>query len=285
MSIGPTHPETASPGLGTEAAVPTRFSSVKRERLYEDVARQLISTIVAGDIPEGSFLPSEPRLIAEFGASRTVIREALKVIAAKNLVEVEHGLGTRVKPSSEWNIFDPDVIAALARNAPLMRRLLHDLFAIRWMLEPQIARAAALERETDEVERMRGLVERMEGLVNDDRAFFEQDVRFHRALLGASHNVVLERMFDPIQELLRTSKLQVVTVTSADSRRESNEGHAAVLDAVEQRDPDTAERQMRDHLKLTARELELAEKTVLGGETGRVGSGRQGRSRGHRQTK
>jgi DNA-binding FadR family transcriptional regulator len=257
--------------------MPASFSSVKRERLYEDVARQLVSTIVAGEVPEGSFLPSEPRLIAEFGASRTVIREALKVIAAKNLAEVEHGLGTRVNPSSEWNIFDPDVIAALARNAPLMRRLLHDLFAIRWMLEPQIARAAALEREAEEIERMRGLVEAMEGLVDDDRPFFEQDVRFHRALLVASHNVVLERMFDPIQELLRTSKLQVVTVTSADSRRESNRGHAAVLDAVERRDPDAAEREMRDHLKLTARELELAEQTVLRAEPGDTLGGTHGR--------
>jgi GntR family galactonate operon transcriptional repressor len=241
------------------------FSTVKRERLYEEVVRQLVDTIVAGEIPEGSFLPSEPRLIEQFGASRTVIREALKVIVAKKLAGVEHGLGTRVSPSSEWNLFDPDVIAALARNKPLMRRLLHDLFSIRWMLEPQIARAAAQQRDADDLAKMREFVEAMDVLVDEDRLFFEQDVRFHRALLAASQNVVLERMFDPIQELLRTSKLQVVTVTSPASRRESNHGHAAILDAVERGDSEAAEREMRAHLRLTARELELAEHTVLDG--------------------
>jgi GntR family galactonate operon transcriptional repressor len=238
------------------------FLAVNRGRLYEEVARQLVGAIVAGEIAEREFLPSEPQLVSQFAASRTVIREAVKVIVAKNLAEVERGVGTKVRPAAEWNIFDPDVIDALASNTAMVRRLLSDLLAIRWMVEPQIARAAAERAEPQDVETMHGCVEAMEGLVDQPAPFFEQDVRFHRTLLAASHNVVLERMFDPIQALLQLSKERVVAVTSTSSRRQSNRGHSAVLRAIERGDGTAAERELRHHLKLTARELELANRTI-----------------------
>jgi GntR family galactonate operon transcriptional repressor len=236
----------------------SNFTTVNRGRLYEEVATQMVEAIVTGAIPEGDFLPSEPRLAEQFGASRTVIREAVKVIVARKLARVEPGLGTRVCPAGEWNIFDSDVIAAIGRNRPLMQQLLSDLFAIRWMLEPQVARLAAAERQPAELEVMSDCVKAMEGLVAEPVPFFEHDMRFHGAILAASHNVVLSRMFDPIQELLRTSKLQVLIVTSPESRQESNDGHAAILHAIERQHAPAAEKQMRGHLELTAQELELA---------------------------
>src|SRR5438045_3520084 len=120
----------------------------KRTRRASHVVEELAERIVSGQIPDGAFLPPEPALVAEFGFSRTVIREALKVLEERGLVRIVHGRGTIVQPRETWQLLDPLVIRlALAHDDDLT--LLHHLAEVRRILEREMARLAA-ERVTDE---------------------------------------------------------------------------------------------------------------------------------------
>src|SRR5205823_2276207 len=113
---------------------PARFASV--------IVQELAQQIIGGALAEGDVLPTEPALCEEFGFSRTVVREGLKLLEERGLVRVEQGRGTTVQPRSSWNLLDPVVLRiALAHDHDMS--LLDDLMAVRVVLERELARAAA----------------------------------------------------------------------------------------------------------------------------------------------
>src|SRR5689334_22373101 len=97
-----------------------RFARRGPKRLHASITEDVAAAIVAGDIPPGAFLPTEMNLAGQFGVSRTVIREAVKVLATKGLVEVRHGQGVRVLPHQSWNAFDPLILHLRERNGGLL---------------------------------------------------------------------------------------------------------------------------------------------------------------------
>src|SRR5436190_11103008 len=128
---------------------PARFASV--------VVEELAEAIVGGSLAEGDVLPTEPALCEQFGFSRTVIREALKMLEERGLVRVEQGRGTSVQPRASWNLLDPLVLRlALAHDNELA--LLDDLIAVRRLLEQEMARAAAVRLTDDDVATLSGIV-------------------------------------------------------------------------------------------------------------------------------
>src|SRR5688500_491622 len=110
----------------------------KPPRLYEEVARDLGEAIARGRFATGDFLPTEQALAKEYGASRNVVREALKVLSARGMVEVLHGRGTRVAPRHQWQLLDQ--LVHLVRED---RRVPHDLVELRRLLELEMAALAA----------------------------------------------------------------------------------------------------------------------------------------------
>src|SRR6185437_6136358 len=119
---------------------PARFASV----IVEELAQQIIS----GALAEGDVLPTEPALCEEFGFSRTVVREGLKLLEERGLVRVEQGRGTTVQPRDAWNLLDP-VVLRIALEYDTDLSLLDDLIVVRRELEREMARAAA-KRLSDE---------------------------------------------------------------------------------------------------------------------------------------
>jgi DNA-binding FadR family transcriptional regulator len=219
---------------------PRRRVWAKPPRLYEEVARDLSQAIGEGRYAEGGFLPTEQDLAVGYGASRNVVREALKLLSARGLVEVLHGRGTRVLPRRQWQ--PQDQLIALIREDPQIPRHLVEL---RRLLEGEVAALAAARATGEQIAAMRATVEAMGG-AGDPVALVEQDVRFHQLLAEASGNVLVPLVLEPLGQLMRASRLATVQVPGAIER--SAAAHRAILRQIERRDAGGARRTMHRHV-------------------------------------
>jgi DNA-binding FadR family transcriptional regulator len=160
---------------------PVRFAAV----VVEEIAQQIISGVLVVD----DVLPTEPVLCERFGFSRTVIREALKLLEERGLVRVEQGRGTSVQPRHAWNLLDPTVLRiALAHDRDMT--LLDDLVRVRRVLEREMACAAASRLSDDELTALAENLEQMEASFDDYERFRAFDLAFHAIIMKASGNEV-----------------------------------------------------------------------------------------------
>jgi DNA-binding FadR family transcriptional regulator len=160
---------------------PARFASV--------VGEELAQRIISGALATGDVLPTEPALGEEFGFSRTVIREAVKMLEERGLVRVEQGRGTTVQPRDAWNLLDPVVIRiALEYDHDLS--LLDSLVTVRAVLEREMARAAASRVTEAELATLAESIEEMEATYGDYERFRVADQAFHAGIMRASGNEV-----------------------------------------------------------------------------------------------
>jgi GntR family galactonate operon transcriptional repressor len=228
-----------------------RESNVAPKRLHEQVMRAITERIVTGEWAAGASLPSEAELCVQFGVSRSSVREALRVLAEKGLIEVRHGLGTRVNPTERWDFLDA-LVLSVRRQHPTtaMVGMIRDLIEARRIVECEVAALAAERATHADLEWLHQALQGMRHSVNDSTAFAEADFDFHRALLETTRNRVLIRMADPIRELLEYS-LQA-TDSVADSLSRALADHEALFDAVKAHDPEAARAAMRAHLDSTA---------------------------------
>jgi DNA-binding FadR family transcriptional regulator len=134
--------------------------------LARAVTAELVGRIVRGVHPPGAPLPPEPALCETFGVSRTVIREAVKILQEKGLVQVRQGSGTTVTPPTRWNMLDELVLGATIEEDESLA-VLDDLVVTRRLLESDMANVAARLATADAVDRLRALVDRMDELVDD----------------------------------------------------------------------------------------------------------------------
>lgn len=169
-------------------------------RLVELLGRRILGE----RLPPGALLPREAELALEQGASRTAIREALKVLSAKGLVETRRKLGTRVRPRAAWNLLDPDVLAWQAAEgaSPALTRHLVEL---RRMVEPEAARLAALRRSDDQLAAITAAAAAMRASLGDPAAYYAADLAFHRALFAASGNPLIDRLGAIVSAVLAVS--------------------------------------------------------------------------------
>ena len=153
------------------------------------VAEELADQIIGGRSPAGAVLPAEPALGDRFGFSRTVIREALKLLEERGLVRVEQGRGTTVRSRDAWNLLDPLVIRiALAYDDDMA--LLDNLITVRRVLEREMARAAAPRVTDEDLAALEANLEQMEASYDDYERFRTFDQRFHAIVMKASGNEV-----------------------------------------------------------------------------------------------
>ncbi len=166
------------------------------------LARSLGEAILGGTYQPGDALPGELELAQKYGVSRTLIREALKSLAAKGLIESRKKAGTRVRPRSEWQLFDPHVLAwRLETGAE--EKLALDLLQMRAALEPAAAAAAARSQNAPAIDAIAAAFEQMELTAHDRSEFAEPDLRFHKAILAASGNEFMVAFGSIIEAALR----------------------------------------------------------------------------------
>jgi DNA-binding FadR family transcriptional regulator len=209
------------------------------------VAGKIGRRIVSGQYRPGDTLPTEPRIQAEFGVSRTAVREAIRLLSAKGLTASRPKIGTRVRPTVDWNMLDPDVLRWQLDQSP-SEEFIHALFEMREIIEPAAAERAAERATPEELDRM-GVA--MDGIQNEARASPEQikaDIDFHMAILEASRNPLLRSVGAMIASALSISfSLGWRTVMAEDAVLQ----HRAVYDAIRRRDGEQAFLAMRKLLR------------------------------------
>lgn len=237
----------------------------RRPRVMPDVVRALARDIFAGRYPSGSLLPRESDLGDAYGVSRTVIREALKVLAAKGLVSSRPRIGTTVCDPDNWNIIDPQVLEWHAPHL-LDDRLFDAILETRRAIEPLVAELAASRATLQEVADLELAWQGMADAANDVEQFSRSDIAFHQILYAASHNPVFRQIGGLIDAALKFV-LETTATTSNDQRSEAIKAHRAMVEALRMRDAAAARQAASDILDLAARDLAAA-KSINTGKTG-----------------
>nr|WP_293037880.1 FadR/GntR family transcriptional regulator [Paraburkholderia sp.] len=224
----------------------SRRTVIQRD-LHGTVAFELGSAILRGDYAPAQVLPREAELMEMFDVSRTVLREALRTLTSKGLVESRPRVGTRVRAREAWNLLDVDVLDWYAGVAPPLAFALK-LQEMREMVEPFAAGLAASAHDADALAVLREAHEAMVGARNVDE-WVRADLRFHLAMLAACRNELLV----PLGALIaRTLEGQLrVNATRADVFNAALPEHTAVFDAIADRDAPRATSAMAELLRTT----------------------------------
>jgi DNA-binding FadR family transcriptional regulator len=206
---------------------------------HDLVASTIGRGIIEGDFPTGSILPGDGDLMERFGVSRTALREAMKTLAAKGLIESKTRVGTRVLDETRWNWFDPDILAWRLQTGVDIA-FLSRLFEIRLALEPLAAAAAACFRSEADLVAIRTAWERMSRLPTTREDFTAADLAFHRGILDASANPFLHSIGSVIEAALAISFM--ISSPADDDERvlHSSRQHRAIYDAIANRDAQAA---------------------------------------------
>jgi len=208
-----------------------------RRSLHGQVAHDIGSRILQGDLQPGQILPNEATLSAELSVSRTALREAIKVLAAKGLVESRPKTGTKIRPRESWNFLDPDILSWLFASGP-NRQAAIILFEVRQIVEPQAAAMAAERADADQITGIRKAYQEMAAADGDVEAGIEPDLRFHQLILAATGNELLRSLGAMIETALAASFK--VSSSHPDVKLNSLDLHKSVLDAIIAGDPDGA---------------------------------------------
>jgi DNA-binding FadR family transcriptional regulator len=208
--------------------------------------------IVSGQIPPGARLPVR----APVRASRGVVREAVRVLAAKGLVVSRPKTGTRVRPPESWNLLDPDVLA-WRQEGPGPRAFLGKLTEVRLLIEPGAAELAARRAGPEQIASLRAALRDMRDALDlsppDHEAYNEADIRFHHAIVQACDNQVLEQMGNVVNTALLVAFDAAIRVPGL--ARGSLPRHQAILDAIRRRQPNRARDTMRRLVRNTGRAI------------------------------
>jgi len=242
----------------TEAARTPRQGppKVRRPRVMPDVVRALATDILGGRYEPGTLLPRENDLCTEYGVSRTVIREALKVLAAKGLVLGRPKVGTMVCDSDAWNVIDPQLIEWHSPET-MDHKLLDSILETRRAIEPLVAEFAALRATMQEIADVETAWRGMADCVGDVDGFTRHDIEYHRIIYAASHNPIFRQIGNLIDPALRFA-LQASAENSVDERSASIEAHYALVEALRLRNPAGARRATEEILGIATRDLSTA---------------------------
>jgi len=168
-------------------ATPNRERMPFSRNMHSSLAHQIGRDIVGGVYPPGTLLPNEVDMCTRFAVSRTTLREAYSVLNAKALITARPKVGTRVRPKSDWNMLDPDVLAWHLQTVPT-RDFIADLYTLRQIVEPAAAALAATARKRQTIERIAAAYADMERFKDGGGDLVDADLRFHLAILEATGN-------------------------------------------------------------------------------------------------
>ncbi len=243
-----TRPDGAQPD--EEGAPPAKAPAAGRRRnLHKYLANTLGRDIVGGVYRPGDQLPTEFALRDQLAVSRTALREAYRVLAAKGLITSRPNVGTRVRPRADWNLLDPDVLGWQLEVTPSLD-FMTELFDLRLMVEP-LAAARAAETGTPELlARIAAAYADMERFKDGAGDLIKADLRFHQAILAASGNALISALGG----LINTALVGSFKLSWDGAARMSGQRllqHKAVLDGISVRRPDAARAAMVELLEVT----------------------------------
>eukprot|EP00036_Acanthoecidae_sp_10tr_P007183 CAMPEP_0182934742 /NCGR_PEP_ID=MMETSP0105_2-20130417/36748_1 /TAXON_ID=81532 ORGANISM="Acanthoeca-like sp., Strain 10tr" /NCGR_SAMPLE_ID=MMETSP0105_2 /ASSEMBLY_ACC=CAM_ASM_000205 /LENGTH=235 /DNA_ID=CAMNT_0025073631 /DNA_START=178 /DNA_END=885 /DNA_ORIENTATION=- len=206
--------------------------------LSVQVAKEIGRRVVAGSLEPGTLLEEENSLAERYQVSRVVIRDAVKILVGKGLLDVRRGIGTKVRPRSEWTLLDDDVLAWHI-TAPPNQHFISQLMDVRLAFEPKAARWAAERANPEALKEIEEAVVRMEQESGSLEKFIVADALFHQAVLRAAQNEFLTSMEGMIYSALLVS----VRITNQDPRKNSDsvKFHRDLYEIIAKGDGDGAE--------------------------------------------
>jgi len=215
----------------------------KRESLHKQVADQLQELIVAESLLPGEKLPGERELAERMGVSRTVIREAIRVLSDRGLVRVKSGCGTYVQEFSH-----KDAAASIELFLKLKHdaRTFRDVYEVRRMIEAEAAGLAAQRAMHEDYRAMERAIAGMEANVDDPETYTRQDVAFHSAVVAATHNDLLIVLSKPISDLL--TEMVRVSLFIPHAAEHGLVYHRRILRAIRSGDAEQARQAMLEHI-------------------------------------
>ncbi len=218
------------------------YTQIESARLYERIVEQIEQRIIQGDLHVGDQLPPERELCERFGVSRTAVREAVKALRQKGLLETYPGRGTFITNGTSQ---------AVRHSLNLMVRLgrtgsAEHLVQVREILEPEIAALAASNVTNEQLAAMSQAITAMDTALNDAEGFVEADLDFHLALAEATGNDIIPILIDSIVDLLREQRKGIFLTPGGPQRGQLH--HKRILKAIQQHNPDAARKAMCAHL-------------------------------------
>jgi GntR family transcriptional regulator, transcriptional repressor for pyruvate dehydrogenase complex len=232
----------SSPKLARAGDSPV-YKVVRTSRLYEQIVQQIEDSVLNGTLKPGDQLPAERELAQRLGVSRTAVREAVKALREKGLVEAYSGRGTFITDGTSQaarQSFDLMIKVGQQEGAPHLAEL-------RLILEPGIAALAAVRAKEDDLAAMREAVAVMDRAQDDPEAYIEADLDFHLALAETVANPLILSLIDSIVGLLREQRIKIFNVEGGPQRGQFH--HKRILEAMERREAEMARNAMRAHLE------------------------------------
>ena len=232
------------------------LSSPGRRALSQEVADSLLSDIVRGTYPPGFLLPSESELAEISYTSRATVREAIKNLSSKRVLEVSHGRGTFVANVSKWTLLDPLLLLARAKISKDSIELERSFLEVRAIIEVSTARMAATRRSESQLELMLQDLEDMRHAKEskDLPSLVIADIAFHQRIMDAAGNPFLAAIFDPFSDILAMTRYQ----TSAFPQIQDHaiEHHQKIYDAMCLASEEEVSEAMTNHMKQIQDDLE-----------------------------
>ncbi|MDP2626907.1 MAG: FadR/GntR family transcriptional regulator [Candidatus Rokubacteria bacterium] len=227
-------------GAGRPAEWPG-VEPIKSARIYEEIVRQVKQLIAEGKLKSGDRLPPERDLAEKFVVSRTSVREALRALESRGLIEIRAGDGTFIRDISVETLIEPLALVILPH-----REAVGELFEARRLLEPAIATLAARRATPEEMAEMERILAAQGKEVAEGRTGVAQDAAFHAALASSAHNRAISRIVNALMDLLTQSREESLQTPGRPAR--SHQDHLRILEVIRRRDEMTAHRTVLDHL-------------------------------------
>ncbi|GAB4540407.1 MAG: FadR/GntR family transcriptional regulator [Anaerolineae bacterium] len=220
------------------------FQTIKRgTTLANRVTHQIEQLIIEGHLQPGDRLPPERELAHQFGVSRTVVREAVRALVAKSLLEVQPGSGTVVRRPTTRSVAQSMTMLLRAGRPEIDYDKVHE---VRRLLEVEIAGLAAERRTPEDLEEMAEILRQASEIQDDQHCFPECDVAFHAALARATHNELFSLLLDSMADVMIKVRELGFTVPGMPARALKH--HNAIYEQVKAGDPEQARQAMREHL-------------------------------------
>jgi len=233
-------------------AITTMFQTLEREEtLSARVTERLEALIVARELRPGARLPAERELAAQFGVSRTVVREAVRALAAKGMLAVRPGSGTLVRSPSALDVTRSMALYLRGAEEEFDQRKVSE---VRRLLEVEIAGLAAERRTEADLAGMEALLEDTKGIERDRERFVAWDMAFHAALAAATKNEMFSILLDSVVSTMRRVREYGFNVPSTPER--ARQYHRRILQRVKQGNREAARAEMDAHLREAERTMQ-----------------------------
>ncbi len=228
------------------------FQPIRAGRLYEQIVERIEQQVLNGELNAGDRLPPERLLAEQFGVSRTAVREAVKALRQRGLIEVYPGRGTFVTDGTS---------NALHRSLGLAMRVgqgdgVESLLELREIIEPAITAKAAMFATDEQIEQLEKLVDQMDAYLNVPNKFMTADNSFHMVIAAASGNSLVPTILNSIVDILQEQRSMIFRADGG--QWIAQEHHRNILNAIKNRQPEIAQKSMEDHLAQVRADYESA---------------------------